>query len=52
VPEMVVRQAVKTVPFGRAAKPDEVANAALFLLSDEASYISGIALPVDGAATA
>jgi NAD(P)-dependent dehydrogenase (short-subunit alcohol dehydrogenase family) len=52
VPEMVVRQAVKTVPFGRAAKPDEVANAALFLISDEASYVSGIALPVDGAATA
>jgi len=52
VPEMVVRQAVKTVPFGRAAKADEVANAALFLISDEASYVSGIALPVDGAATA
>ena len=51
-PEMVVRQTVKSVPFGRAAKPDEIANAALFLLSDEASYVSGIALPVDGAATA
>ncbi len=51
-PEMVVRQTVKSVPFGRAAKPEEIANAALFLLSDEASYVSGIALPVDGAATA
>lgn len=51
-PEMVVRETVKTVPFGRAARPDEVANAALFLLSDEASYISGVALPVDGALTA
>ena len=40
------------LPFGRPAKAVEIANAALFLLSDEASYISGIALPVDGAATA
>ena len=33
-------------------KPEEIANAALFLLSDEASFVSGAALPVDGAATA
>ncbi len=51
-PEMVVRETVKTVPFRRAAKPDEIANAALFLLSDEASYVSGVALAVDGAMTA
>jgi NAD(P)-dependent dehydrogenase (short-subunit alcohol dehydrogenase family) len=37
---------------GRPAQPEEVANAALFLLSDEASYITGVALPVDGGATA
>ena len=51
-PEMIVRQTAKAVPFGRAAKPEEIANAALFLLSDEASYITGAALPVDGAMTA
>ena len=34
------------------AQPEEIANAALFLLSDEASYITGVALPVDGGATA
>ncbi len=51
-PEMVVHETAKSVPFGRAAQPDEIANAALFLLSDEASYISGVALPVDGAMTA
>lgn len=33
---------------GRAGRPEELANAALFLLSDEASFITGIALPVDG----
>jgi NAD(P)-dependent dehydrogenase (short-subunit alcohol dehydrogenase family) len=37
---------------GRPARPEEIANAALFLISDEASYITGVALPVDGGATA
>ena len=37
---------------GRTGKPEEIANAALFLISDEASFVSGAALPVDGAATA
>ena len=38
----------KLTPLGREAQPEEIANAALFLLSDEASYINGVALPVDG----
>ena len=50
--EELVRNRVLRVPMGRAAAPDEIANAALFLLSDEASYITGAALPVDGGATA
>jgi NAD(P)-dependent dehydrogenase (short-subunit alcohol dehydrogenase family) len=33
---------------GRPGTPDEVANAALFLISDEASFVTGTALPVDG----
>jgi NAD(P)-dependent dehydrogenase (short-subunit alcohol dehydrogenase family) len=32
----------------RLGRPEEVANAALFLASDEASYITGVAVPVDG----
>jgi len=39
-------------PMGRPGKPEEVANAALFLLSDEASFVNGIAMPVDGGITA
>ncbi len=45
--ELVVSRTAKT-PMGRPGTPDEVANAALFLLSDEASFVTGAALPVDG----
>jgi NAD(P)-dependent dehydrogenase (short-subunit alcohol dehydrogenase family) len=40
------------LPMGRVARPEEVAAAALFLVSDDASYVTGVALPVDGGATA
>lgn len=44
-----VRQAVlDDHPIGRFAEPIEQARAALFLASDDASYITGVALPVDG----
>lgn len=36
------------VPLGRIASPDEVARAALWLLSDDASYITGAEIPCDG----
>ena len=39
------------VPLGRLATSDDVANAVLFLASDEASFINGAALPVDGGVT-
>jgi NAD(P)-dependent dehydrogenase (short-subunit alcohol dehydrogenase family) len=40
------------VPVGRFGEPAEVADAAVFLASDESRYITGIALPVDGGLTA
>lgn len=40
------------VPLGRTGRPEEVANAALWLASDEASFVTGVALPVDGGYTA
>src|SRR4051795_7649912 len=48
---LIVRRS-QQVPMRRTGKPEEIANAALFLLSDEASFVSGAALPVDGGATA
>jgi NAD(P)-dependent dehydrogenase (short-subunit alcohol dehydrogenase family) len=50
--ELVQKRAHGSVPLGRTGRPEEVANAALFLLSDEASFITGAALPVDGGVTA
>ncbi len=38
----------KTQPIGRMAEPEEIAHAALFLCSDESSFITGTGLPVDG----
>ena len=41
-------QMIRRIPAGRLGRPQEVANATRFLLSDEASYITGVVLPVDG----
>jgi len=40
------------VPLGRLATVQDVANAALYLASDEASFLNGVSLPVDGGLTA
>src|SRR5215471_4937051 len=42
----------QAIPLGRVAAPSEVAYAGLFLASYEASYITGVSLPVDGGYTA
>lgn len=44
-----MRQAfLNTIPLGRFSTPDDIAQAAVFLCSDEASLITGVALEVDG----
>src|SRR5690606_7047828 len=42
------RNTEKLIPMRRVGRPEEVANAILFLASDEASYVNGAALSVDG----
>jgi len=45
---VVFQRLVKWYPLGRVGEPDDIANATMFLASDEASWITGVVLPVDG----
>lgn len=50
LPKEMIEPLIKTIPLGRIGKPEDVANAFLFLASDMASYVTGEILSVDGAA--
>ena len=52
LPKEMIEPLIKTIPLGRIGKPEDIANAFLFLASDMASYITGEILQVDGAARA
>ncbi|HNB42502.1 MAG TPA: SDR family oxidoreductase, partial [Anaerolineales bacterium] len=50
--EDAIREASEYLPMGRFGKPEEIANAVVFLASDEASFVTGHLLLVDGGNTA
>lgn len=47
-PEDLIARIVSTIPMGRMGEPDEIAKAALFLASNDSSFVTGIELFVDG----
>ncbi|MCI0539445.1 MAG: SDR family oxidoreductase [Verrucomicrobiales bacterium] len=49
--ERVYAEAAKSVPMGRAGRPEEIASVVLWLCSPAASYVVGHALTVDGGLT-
>ncbi len=48
IPQEVIKGMVNNTPMQRAGKPEDIANAYLFLASEEASFITGVVLHVDG----
>lgn len=50
MPKETIAQIVSSIPMGRMGEADEIANAALFLASDDSTFVTGIELFVDGGA--
>lgn len=48
VPDKVKEKIYPHIPLGRFGNPDEIANTAVFLASDRASYVTGAAIEVTG----
>ena len=46
-----IEASLDTIPLGRLGQPEDIANLALFLCSDAASYINGALITIDGGAT-
>ena len=52
LPDQMIQPMIQAIPLKRIGEPEDIAKAFVFLASDDASYITGAILPVDGAMTA
>ncbi len=48
IPEKIAQAMIEKIPLGRMGQPEDIANAYLWLASDEASYVNGAVISVDG----
>jgi len=48
VPEDVLAKIIKTIPVGRLGQPEDIARSVLFLIADEASFVTGSTLSING----
>ena len=51
-PEEAIQEMANAVPMGRLGQPEEVADVVAFLLSEQASYIHGAVISIDGGSSA
>lgn len=47
-PKLIMKNLIKNIPLGKIGNPDDVANVAVFLVSEQADYLTGINIPVSG----
>ena len=48
VPADVLEKIVRTIPVGRLGQPEDIARSVLFLVSDEAGFVTGSTLSING----
>lgn len=48
LPDTIIKPLIESIPLGRMGEPEDIANAFLFLASEQSTYISGAIIPVDG----